>query len=1291
MVVKGGGRILFKMEMIISKLISVIKKKIGKSEAEIQKLASIIFLNKPLENNTDDVIGFESFVDSIKLASDSKANIIGVIADYGSGKSSLTSIIEGDSKKFPKPIIINMWDSMIPETTKKIKNVESNSQKSDIVTSIAEESDCESNVNSLVKSLIYQIASGINAKFGKYVNRKLSKNSFHISIITKNNWSIFFVILAIVFWATYKTYSGIINAGNIVWFINITNWDKGLYKILILNALLVFAIIFAILGINNAIVSISDWKNQKEQKPELNDIFDVYSYVYNRLMAKKRRVIVIEDLDRIDHAERVLDFIREIYRLNNMPTISKFNNICRNQRPIFLISIKPEYKLNFENVELKSADEIYSKIFDYTINLKPIHYEDYADIVLKIIEQSGKMDQINIMLSIGDNDSVIENNKLPNSFEWLINGHNLTIRQLKDRLNDAFMLFVTLKNKGYKNEKNKKGYISFSSCSAVTYLEHSYPLFYSKMIESEEALSVLIDNVRDLRGGNDKVSYEEEIKNRVHEFCKQLQKNNEKISSISNDLNKMLLAGEISDDFRMYFYSFPRESYIKNNDERNIVNYLLYPQNVVYEKNQINQLMDRLEKDDKLAVVLDSLNRISDNLNTLCYPAVVLENKYLIEQAFEINLDKLLYLFKREIDWTKFDYSKKKLGELYSVYDTEEKFGKNIWTEYIKQQVIQYNSNPNLFGNFRKEIARVFGSAIKDFIPDLYYGVQIITEDELFEINDLDLGIEMIDIKQIDEDNFFYIFKYINCSKLSQNSYNRMKEMLYLVIANEFSIDIKLCMNFLRINKVIEKEILDYISSINDIETKELIGEYLNEVLDAPKFYEYYPIIEEKIIDRCLSNELIDKLIEADCLSSVLSFLSQVSELKKIDFFQEEIYSKIAGACRRLLFYYPESIVSIRKEIINQYHNSNLSYERFHKYNNLFFDEYPIITIQEIELIENIETIVQNLNRSKITELNYDEYITYINNNIGDVMFDKLFFVRCLFSDEYEDKYKSIAIQKSVFEKLDFSKIKFDALSDEDKNKIIDIFPLDLNVTDPTIGNEFMIKSKCLIPSLEEIVLDNIGKDAYIRLLEVVNDCTLFTIKWVMENDIEFPLNSKVLKILLHNKSYDKYFVGKVLSEKVAISFPYDNVPNETVIQNFKDSSHVWTYLKNNNELIEHIITNSLFHKFDLASQNKQTYESLYIGKQTFELVEFIFEKITTTNDEKISYLNQIEKIKTALDSIKISKYMVLFIELFRDDDVFEHFKFVLWGDDEDDKKMYQGHKSAFTSKRNQYIKNLNI
>ena len=41
----------------------------------------------------------------------------------------------------------------------------------------------------------------------------------------------------------------------------------------------------------------------------------------------------------------------------------------------------------------------------------------------------------------------MDSNKLPKGFEWIYKGENLTIREIKDRLNKAIALFIELKKK----------------------------------------------------------------------------------------------------------------------------------------------------------------------------------------------------------------------------------------------------------------------------------------------------------------------------------------------------------------------------------------------------------------------------------------------------------------------------------------------------------------------------------------------------------------------------------------------------------------------------------------------------------------------------------------------------------------------------------------------------------------------------------------------------------------------------------------------------------------------------
>ena len=75
------------------------------------KKKSLIYVNKEIESADEDFIGFSAQVDSIADAIDNGASMVGIIADYGSGKSSVGELLEA-KKQFKKPIRVNMWDSL---------------------------------------------------------------------------------------------------------------------------------------------------------------------------------------------------------------------------------------------------------------------------------------------------------------------------------------------------------------------------------------------------------------------------------------------------------------------------------------------------------------------------------------------------------------------------------------------------------------------------------------------------------------------------------------------------------------------------------------------------------------------------------------------------------------------------------------------------------------------------------------------------------------------------------------------------------------------------------------------------------------------------------------------------------------------------------------------------------------------------------------------------------------------------------------------------------------------------
>ena len=130
----------------------------------------MVYINKPISNFEEDVLGVKTYVDRIDKAIKDEANVIGVIGDYGTGKSSLIELLKN---KYPDSININMWNNTYSK-----ENNENPNEKS---------------IKNLTKNFLFQMAMGDGRQFAQYINKKLSKNYGILSIIKsgKHFWRYF--------------------------------------------------------------------------------------------------------------------------------------------------------------------------------------------------------------------------------------------------------------------------------------------------------------------------------------------------------------------------------------------------------------------------------------------------------------------------------------------------------------------------------------------------------------------------------------------------------------------------------------------------------------------------------------------------------------------------------------------------------------------------------------------------------------------------------------------------------------------------------------------------------------------------------------------------------------------------------------------------------------------------------------------------------------------------------------------------------------------------------------------
>ena len=1228
-----------------------------------KQIDPIIFMNTPISDDKDDVIGINSSVDSIKHAIENDAKMIGIIADYGSGKSSLTETLIKDKKLFGGAIIVNMWDSLSQEPL--------------------QENSSKANISTLTKAFLFQLASGISDNVAKHVNRRLSRN-YNIISFSISSWKFWcWAVLAAFLYALSAFTSGIgVNTlGQLITTINPNIVISDLFfwtNVLKYSSPIFFvaAIVSTVIGVRGTNIAFSHWKAQNNREPEVNDVFEVFIDLHKRLtgLFSKRRLIIIEDLDRIDNKKLIVGFLKEIYRFNGLPQKRKSNS------PIFIISVKPEYSLK-EGTKGSSVngtaafnDEVYTKIFDYTIILKPIHYTDYGEILLKIIGDDNSPNKIALQNILEKKDRISET--LPDSFSWLQKGNNLTIRQLKDRLNSAVSLLVTLKNKNYENQPC----INFSSCAAVAYLESQYPMQYSELISKENEFSKLVQSSFSIRNDSDLVNKKTRMNQAVAQFFKDTKDNSLQMQS---DIMSMLLNGDISDDFRMYFYSFPKGSYIMNGDERDISNLLQFP-NDYPNDDKINEKIERILAKNKGSSIKKIITKIGVDEQQVLYPPIIIQDQFLFWQANTINFSKTLNTVNKIATWEndKLLNSQEAIG-LLSKYSFD---GVNVfWSKYAESLSVKLDGySEELKVEVRKRITNIFGNRSSIF-KELFRkrsatkaAMPIITKEELDAILDIDVAIALINDELINEGNIGYISDFINQLKLEIKTYEIAHQIYSNAIKSLPTETLwKPVVKFLKINKAIDVEFFSYAlsDSTSDNFDKELVASYLNSLSSSQIPKEYLDQIESAVIDVNLSDEILKQLYDNKNFVALLSSISKTKNLSFVDFTAEDDQETIISACEKFISYDDNLIPKIRLEIIKQFKKKGLSKEIPDVFSDLFYGDYPMISSEEICEVNSVSIMLRLLNRELVTTSNSAEIVSFINNN--SIQEECLTNFKLLFGD-YDDKYPEDSIAMDIINSLDYQKIGFCDLDIENKEKALEFIGKQINLSDPQIANDFMNKSNSLIPSLEQVVVDSGKTQIYIDTINQIDSPTEYTIEWLINNEVSFALSPTLSTSMLESGQEDKYLIGKVLYEE-AFEFPYPNVSDTTVINNYKTNSLIWSSIKDDRNLVNYILQNEFYKSFEEA-EFPDVLRPLYNGKQTIAFVEFLFDKVS--NEEKLHYLDQMGEIFDAENSIAISIFLTdnANIDLLQDNDLFYKVRERLW----EEAPKHSGYKGVFTRKRNQ-------
>ena len=374
-----------------------------------KNVENITFLNMPIASADEDKIGITQCASELQAVIKKGAQSIAVTSDFGGGKSSLIRCLEsmysGLTTKF---CYVNLWSQISSGTSE-----------------------------DLHKSFIYQLASQINVKKGNYVSRRLSQNYGMLGITLPTIWSTvlsFALLLCLIAGFACTTFYDEISKYIEIVFFNTHHKKIGV-------AFFAAASVLALLFLYNTDIMFSAKASQSTRKIDEHELMDIYrSHICSFHL--KHYIVVVEDLDRSEQ-KSVNKFIKELrrYYIPCKHKHSKFRVVNwlkdvifrKINRITFIVNIKAENEIAAEEDQ-----DLYSKAFDYVLNLKEINIDNYSVILDKLLEDAREYFKANAIPAFGDDDKFIP------EFEWIIRGQKIGIREIKRRLNEAIGTYVNL-------------------------------------------------------------------------------------------------------------------------------------------------------------------------------------------------------------------------------------------------------------------------------------------------------------------------------------------------------------------------------------------------------------------------------------------------------------------------------------------------------------------------------------------------------------------------------------------------------------------------------------------------------------------------------------------------------------------------------------------------------------------------------------------------------------------------------------------------------------------------------
>lgn len=1163
----------------------------------------MIFLSNSIATSTNDIIGFETYVNKLNEAINSGAQMIAITSPFGSGKTSVVELLknsrsERENEQF---LHIQMWSEL-------------------------NGGHGETNSHILHKNFLYQLGSAISPRKGTYINRRLS-NNYGLLKLHVNNWNYWCVvcvsIVCAILGVVFNKYSDLI----VKLFPKLRNYTNMYSAVLFLVALVLLVFVICC-----AEILFSSKNSERQRIIEADEMIDLYRReiinkkgkslscvlkllqkikgVRNLAFVKEMTYIaIIEDLDRTNDGTAVVHFLKEL-RKYYFPMNDNGNT--HHNKIVFIVNIKQESNVmedacryieesklkTEENVPKEDANALnahwdlekeglYVKIFDYILNLQTINIVDYDIILCALLEENKEYLEKHKLIGTSEKLSDIP------GMQWIIGRRNLDIRQIKRRLNVATTIFETLKERF----PDKEDCISFEKCAVAAYLTTSYELEFGET--EDTAFECLIEQKIQKKLNEDNVK-------------KELGTSND---DYVRDVYELIDSKLLDSNYRMYFYNYPKNSVVYGMDEMNIQNAILYGVECRHIELTAKRVVDK-----KSDIIQKSLKKLRD-LN-LSLPQIVIDSENLFLETIKYDYKAVLEMFqKMDTKDVSLDKNIIKIIEILK-YDLKRRVYSpqifsdfcNVWEKVFDESHL-VKIRESISKNFKKEIL---------FFQKLYFGKHtVIGTKEMDGLNLLD-AMKLLNI----ESNNFSVshVKYIigRLEKEPQISIEISERVcnLLLFACEVFNVvDIAECLleYMLLINKIVpqleeavwklligestdlladkeqEEIFIKYNRLINSVQIESVTGEILEHINGLEGFEKEY----------AYSLDIANKLYQNRYY--LMYMLVCLNNDKEVDFSDKNIINCVIEE-RDWLQENKEAFRSIRKSILANADN-------IQEFGICFESEFPPLSNEEFILLTNNKSIdvtnVLNLFSKETIDEEVVEYLTkyfnrrHVSNNIAYEILVSI------------DKY-SAKIVKLFFAKIDFfSAFIYAQFSREKKNNIKKIFAEKLELDTYKGKLDFMECTRFLDEKYEIELLDHMDDtmiNKYVNLVRrskgprPINLSTIELLK-SFSSYYSFSPSSGVNKKMLEEKEYEYYVVSTTLHAKkfhmVQGEMLEELWPTYIDLYSYTSSmSKTRAYMQANKEFLIKIMKNE-----DYIGFPNNVLETLSVIPQDYLLVAHIFEK----------------------------------------------------------------------------------